>query len=66
MNDALTKSASISFDATALVDWASEFYALERLTAGLDVGVPGSFGHSRRVARSRPRPRSGCACRASR
>jgi putative nucleotidyltransferase with HDIG domain len=47
----LTKSASISFDATALVDWASEFYALDRLTAGLDAHMPGSFGHSRRVAR---------------
>ncbi|MGV1049597.1 MAG: HD-GYP domain-containing protein [Solirubrobacterales bacterium] len=47
----LTQSASISFDATALVDRASDFYALERLTAGLDARMPGSFGHSRRVAR---------------
>lgn len=49
--NALTKSASISFDATALVDWASEFYDLDRLTAALDGRVPGYFGHSRRVAR---------------
>lgn len=47
----LTKSASISFDATALVDWASELYPLDRLTATLDGYVPGYFGHSRRVAR---------------
>lgn len=49
--NALTNSASISFDATALVDRGSEFYALDRLTAGLDARMPGSFGHSRRVAR---------------
>lgn len=49
--NALTNSASISFDATALVDRASEFYDLDRLTAGLDARMPGSFGHSRRVAR---------------
>lgn len=49
--NALTKSASISFDPTGLVDWTSEFYALDRLTAALDGRVPGYFAHSRRVAR---------------
>jgi putative two-component system response regulator len=47
----LTESASISFDAAGLVDRTSELYALDRLTAGLDARMPGSFGHSRRVAR---------------
>ncbi len=51
MNE-LTNSAAISFDASALADWAADFYALDRLTAErLDVHMPGSFGHSRRVAR---------------
>lgn len=50
--NALNDSAMISFDASALVDWAADFYALDRLTAGrLDAHIPGSFGHSRRVAR---------------
>ncbi|MFN8215846.1 MAG: HD-GYP domain-containing protein [Solirubrobacterales bacterium] len=48
----MTSSALISFDASALVDWTADFYALDRLTAGrLDAHIPGSFGHSRRVSR---------------
>ena len=50
--DGITNSASISFDASALVDWAADFYGLDRLTAGhLDAHLPGAFAHSRRVAR---------------
>jgi putative nucleotidyltransferase with HDIG domain len=50
--NALTRSASISFDPSALADWAAEFYTLDSLTAGhLDAHMPGSFAHSRRVAR---------------
>jgi putative nucleotidyltransferase with HDIG domain len=50
--NALTSSASISFDASALADWTAEFYTLDRLTAGdLDASIPGSFVHSRHVAR---------------
>ena len=50
--DAITRSALISFDASALADWAADFYALDRLTAGrLDAHMPGAFVHSRRVAR---------------
>lgn len=50
--DAITRSALISFDASALADWAADFYALDRLTAGrLDAHMPGAFAHSRRVSR---------------
>jgi len=50
--NALTGSSSISFDPSALADWAADFHLLDRLTAGrLDIHTPGAYAHSRRVAR---------------
>ena len=50
--NALTGSSSISFDPSALADWAADFYMLDRLAAGrLDIHTPGAYAHSRRVAR---------------
>jgi hypothetical protein len=42
--NALTRSASISFDPSALADWTADFYTLDRLTAEhLDAHTPGSL-----------------------
>ncbi len=49
--EALTKPSSFQFDAGTVLDPCACARTLSRLAAGLEVRVPGSGGHSRRVSR---------------